>query len=188
MEHMPAESRNCDSVGFIYIRKEVIYMNTFSELNKESGDGIEIACEGDLSEILALQKLAYKSEAEIYNDYTIPPLVQTMEDLKEEAKESIILKFVEDEKIVGSVRTVERDGTCYIGKLIVHPHYQNKGIGKKLLKAVEKYFGAVRCELFTGHLSVKNLALYEKLGYKRFKLKKINDSLQFVYLEKIISE
>lgn len=163
-------------------------MSTSSELNKKFGDGIEIACEGDFGEILALQKLAYQSEAEIYNDYNIPPLVQTLEDLKEEAKESIILKFVEDEKIVGSVRALEKGGTCYIGKLIVHPDYQNKGIGKKLMKAVEKYFGAIRYELFTGHLSVKNLALYEKLGYKRFKTQKINDSLQFVYLEKIISE
>ena len=31
----------------------------------------------DAKEILDLQKLAYVSEAEIYNDYSIPPLTQT---------------------------------------------------------------------------------------------------------------
>jgi len=68
--------------------------------------------------------------------------------------------------------------------LIVHPEYQNKGIGKKLMAAVEKCFKRVRYELFTGHQSEKNLALYEKLGYKRFREEKINDGLRFVYLEK----
>jgi hypothetical protein len=52
------------------------------------------------------------------------------------------------------------------------------------MAVVEKCFKGVRYELFTGHLSEKNLALYEKLGYKRFREEKINDGLRFVYLEK----
>ena len=36
----------------------------------------------DAAEILALQKLAYRSEAEIYDDYTIPPLTQTLEEMR----------------------------------------------------------------------------------------------------------
>ena len=160
-------------------------MSILSErLKADLGTAVDIALKCDLDEILELQKLAYKSEAEIYNDFTIPPLTQTLEDLKQEAKESIILKVVENGRIVGSVRAFEKDGTCYIGKLIVHPEYQNKGIGKKLMAAVEKCFKVVRYELFTGHLSEKNLALYEKLGYKRFREEKINDGLEFVYLEK----
>lgn len=145
---------------------------------------VDIAAKGDLAEILALQKLAYRSEAEIYNNYTIPPLVQTLKELKEEAEGSIILKVVEDRQIVGSVRAYEKDGPCHIGRLVVHPDYRERGIGKKLMIAVEKCFNGVRYELFTGHLSAKNLALYEKLGYKSFKAEKINDDLQFVYLEK----
>ncbi|OGO80856.1 MAG: GNAT family N-acetyltransferase [Clostridiales bacterium GWC2_40_7] len=160
-------------------------MSILSErLKADLGTAVDIALKCDLDEILELQKLAYKSEAEIYNDFTIPPLTQTLEDLEQEAKESIILKVVENGRIVGSVRAFEKDGTCYIGKLIVHPEYQNKGIGKKLMAAVEKCFKVVRYELFTGHLSEKNLALYEKLSYKRFREEKINDGLRFVYLEK----
>ena len=160
-------------------------MSIMSEqLKTELGITVDIALKCDLNDILDLQKLAYKSEAEIYNDFSIPPLIQTLEDSEHEAKESIILKVVEDGLILGSVRAYEKDGTCYIGRLIVHPEYQNKGIGKKLMKAVERCFDGVRYELFTGHLSEKNLALYEKLGYKRFREEKINDSLRFVYLEK----
>lgn len=145
---------------------------------------VDMATKNDLEEILNLQKLAYQENAIRYNDFGIPPLKQTLDDLKKEAEGSIILKVVEDRRIVGSVRAFEKDGSCYIGKLIVHPDYQNKGIGRKLMVAVEKCFKGLRFELFTGHLDEKNLAFYEKLGYKRFKEEKINDTLGFVYFEK----
>jgi epoxyqueuosine reductase QueG/predicted GNAT family N-acyltransferase len=145
---------------------------------------VDIADKGDYEEILDLQKLAYQSEAIIYNDFTIPPLTQTLENLNEEAKSSIILKVVEDRKIVGSVRAAEKDGTCFIGRLIVHSDYRNKGIGKKLMAAIEKCFEGMRCELFTGHLSEKNLEFYQRLGYREFKTEDITAGLNFVYMEK----
>jgi hypothetical protein len=43
---------------------------------------IERAHIEDTKEILDFQKLAYQSEAEIYNDYTIPPLTQTLEEME----------------------------------------------------------------------------------------------------------
>ncbi len=138
----------------------------------------------DLPEILALQKLAYQSEAMIYNDFDIAPLTQTPEELEEEFNRSTILNAVDDGRIVGSVRAYERDGTCHIGRLIVHPDRQNQGMGRKLVDAIEECFRGRRYELFTGCLSVKNLAFYEKLGYRKYKTDKIDDKLELVYLEK----
>lgn len=148
---------------------------------------IKAATKNDLPEILALQKLAYRSEAEIYNDFGIPPLKQTMEQLEEEAEYSTILKAVDDGRIVGSVRAYEKEGTCFIGRLIVHPDYRNRGIGRKLMGTVEIFFKCKRYELFTGHRSEKNLALYEKLGYKRYKTETISEALSLIYLEKYIT-
>lgn len=138
----------------------------------------------DLTEILTLQKLAYQSEGEIYNDFGIAPLTQTLEELGEESKASTILKAVENGRIMGSVRAYEKDGSCHIGRLIVHPDFQNRGIGRKLVGAIEKCFEGRRYELYSGYLSKKNLALYEKLGYRRYKVETVNDKLQLVYLEK----
>jgi len=152
--------------------------------NKYNFPSVDIAVKGDFEEILNLQKVAYQSEAAIYNDYGIPPLVQTMAELQGETKRSIMLKVIEDRKIVGSVRAYEKDGTCYIGKLMVHPAYANRGIGKKLMDAIEKCFGGFRYELFTGHLSEKNLAFYQKLGYQKYKTEKVNEKLQLVYMQK----
>ncbi|TYQ17958.1 UNVERIFIED_CONTAM: putative acetyltransferase [Acetivibrio alkalicellulosi] len=145
---------------------------------------LSLANKEDFEDILSLQKLAYKSEAEIYGDFSIPPLKQTLDELLKEGEDSIILKYVEDGKIVGSVRAIEKNGTCYIGRLIVHPDYQNKGIGKKLMSEIEKQYSGLRYELFTGHLSNKNLAIYKKLGYHIFKTEKVNDRLSLVYMEK----
>ncbi|MFX1442991.1 MAG: GNAT family N-acetyltransferase [Promethearchaeota archaeon] len=146
---------------------------------------IEKALKYDLKEILKLQKLAYLSEAEIYNDYSIPPLTQTLDEIKEDFSFQLFLKSVIKSKIIGSVRAYKGDDTCYIGKLIVYPNFQNKGIGTKLLKEIETKFDNVkRYELFTGYKSERNLYLYQKLGYHQFRSEKINENLQLIYLEK----
>jgi ribosomal protein S18 acetylase RimI-like enzyme len=148
---------------------------------------IENALISDLEEILALQKLAYLSEAEICNDFSIPPLLQTIEDIKSEYAYKTFLKAVDSGKIIGSVRANLQDGTCYIGKLIVHPDFQNRGIGTALMNSIENCFkGCKRYDLFTGKKSVKNIYLYNKLGYRIFKEEKISEKLTFVYLEKIV--
>ena len=146
---------------------------------------IEQATIDDAQEILALQKLAYASEAEIYNDFTIPPLHQTIDEINAEFECQYFLKFCANGRIVGSVRAYVKDGTCFIGKLIVHPECQNQGIGTKLLEEIENTFDNVtRYELFTGHKSRKNLHLYEKNGYKIFRRQNVADDLTIVFMEK----
>jgi ribosomal protein S18 acetylase RimI-like enzyme len=77
------------------------------------------------------------------------------------------------------------DGTCHIGKLIVHPDHQNRGIGTRLLRAAEDQFPeADRYELFTGHKSVKNLHIYQKNGYRIFKRRAVSEKLTLVFLQK----
>ena len=77
------------------------------------------------------------------------------------------------------------EGTCFIGKLIVHPEFQNQGIGTKLLKEIEYHFNsAKRFELFTGIKSEKNLYLYRKHGFEIFKREQVNEALTLVFMEK----
>jgi hypothetical protein len=55
------------------------------------------------------------------------------------------------------------------------------------MNSIENCFkGCKRYELFTGKKSVKNIYLYNKLGYRIFKEEKISEKLTFVYLEKIV--
>jgi len=146
---------------------------------------VEKATISDAEEILSLQKLAYQSEAEIYNDFNIPPLVQTLEEIKKDFGIQFFLKAMMDKRMIGSVRAFIKEGTCYIGRLIVHPDFQNQGIGTKLMYEIENIFSTCkRFELFTGARSERNLYLYQKLGYKIFKTAKITDQTTIVYLER----
>jgi hypothetical protein len=58
----------------------------------------------DAGEILALQKMAYQSEAKLNDDWTIPPLTQTLPEIMSEFETKIFLKVVCADKIIGSVR------------------------------------------------------------------------------------
>ncbi|MBQ7534805.1 MAG: GNAT family N-acetyltransferase [Stomatobaculum sp.] len=140
----------------------------------------------DLQEILELQYLAYQSEAALFGSRDIPPLKQTLEEVISEYNQGIILKMPDEQnKIIGSVRARESQGTVYIGKLMVHPGHRRKGYGKMLLLEIEKYFPNKRYELFTSTRSKDNIRLYEKIGYKMFDQRAVNDELIFVYMEKM---
>ena len=89
----------------------------------------------DVETILHLQMRAYLSEAEIYNDYSLPPLIQTLKEIKQEFSQQVFLKATEEDRnIIGSVRAYLEKETAYIGRLIVKPDSQKKGIGDSCKK------------------------------------------------------
>ena len=146
---------------------------------------ISIADKKDLKVILELQKTCYLEEAELYDDFSIPPLTQTLESIELDYEKEKILKVESNGKIVGSVRGVLESNTCKIGRLIVDEKFRNQGLGKQLMYQIEKEFDNVnRFELFTGHKSLRNLSLYNRLGYTEFRKQWINEKLELIFLEK----
>ena len=143
----------------------------------------------DLEQILALQYLAYRSEAILLNDFSIQPLRQTIAEINKEYETCVFLKATDESgDIVGSVRAHIDDGTTYIGKLIVHPDRQGRGIGKKLLSSIERECSAKRYELFTSSKSIRNLQLYQRNGYVKFREQTESDELTFIFFEKYASQ
>ncbi len=126
------------------------------------------ADKSDAPEILALQKIAYQSEAELYGDDSLPALQQTLHELEEdfepapndvaaladsprtagnghhEADRIVFLKAVVNGKIIGSVRGFALGETAYLRRLIVHPYFRRRGIGRRLLKEIENTFPEVK--------------------------------------------
>lgn len=143
----------------------------------------------DAQEILDLQIKAYQSEAEIYNDYSIPPLTQSYNEIVEDFKNSHFYIIKDNDKIIGSIKATICDKSVYIGRLIVSPEKQGQGIGSYLLSSVEEKFQNIgRFELFTGHLSSRNLTMYKNRGYKEFKREKLSENSELIFLEKITTD
>jgi ribosomal protein S18 acetylase RimI-like enzyme len=146
---------------------------------------IENAVISDAEEMLSIQRLAYRIEAAIYNDYSLPPLLETLNQVQNDFQTKTILKATENSRLVGSVRARSKDGTCFISRLVVHPDFQNRGIGTRLMNEIESRFSdAKRFELFTGSKSKRNIHLYQKLGYRIFKEERASDRVMLVYFEK----
>ena len=140
----------------------------------------------DAAEILALQKIAYQSEARLNDDGTIPPLTQTLAEIEAEFTLKRFLKALRERRIVGSVRAALESGTCRIGRLIVHPDDQGKGIGSRLLAGIERAFPeARRFEVFTGTRSTANIGFYEKRGYRACGEAVLTPKVRIVFLEKM---
>lgn len=146
---------------------------------------IKKACQDDAPAILALQKAAYQSEAEIYDDDQLPPLTQTLEEMKQDLSSMVVLKAVQDKTLVGSVRARMEKGRCAIGRLIVAPDFQGRGIGTRLMEAVETAFPSeTKFELFTGNKSLKNIKLYQRLGYVITRTHELSSKVSLVFMEK----
>jgi len=143
----------------------------------------------DSAELLEIQKRAFYRQGMLYGVMSLPPLVQTLGSLKQDFNIHTFLKAVQGDAIVGFVRGCAEDTTCHISRLCVHPDHQNRGIGKVLMRAIEERFrSARRYELFTGHLSRRNLALYEKLGYREFQRKPQSDKVMLICMRKLQKE
>ncbi|MYW65088.1 GNAT family N-acetyltransferase [Streptomyces sp. SID8379] len=150
---------------------------------------ISAATEADAEQILKLQYLCYQSEAQLYGDYSIEPLTQSLESLRAELAGGTVLVARLGDEVVASVRgTTDADGTAHINKLIVHPRMQRHGLGGRLLAAIEAQLATAgttkRFELFTGHRSEHNLRLYRKHGYAPVTTKKVDERLTLVTLAK----
>ena len=146
---------------------------------------ISRATPADAAPILALQRLAYEAEARLYDDWTIPPLTQSLASLFAEIESTTVLKACVGEAIVGSVRARLAEQTCLIGRLFVEPQRQGQGIGSALLSAIEVQFASAAVfELFTGSRSEGNIRLYRRHGYAIAATQRLSDQVSIVVMRK----
>jgi GNAT superfamily N-acetyltransferase len=132
----------------------------------------------DAGELFTLQRAAFLAEAQRYRDPLLPPLRDTLEDvlavLRDPAVTVLVAVMSSDceqghrGRIVGSARFAAVGTTGRVGRIIVAPDLQGRGLGSALLQAVQseaQAAGMRGLELFTGKASSQSLALYRRHGY-----------------------
>ncbi|MCF6474801.1 GNAT family N-acetyltransferase [Nonomuraea sp. MG754425] len=146
---------------------------------------IERAVAADAGEILTLQRAAYVTEAQLYGDPYIPPLVESLEQARKVIEGALVLKALDGTRIIGVVRGRLSGVTCLVGRLVVAPDRQGQGVGTALLRALhDELPEAEAFDLSTGHLSEANLRLYRRLGYRETSRERMDDHLTMVHLRR----
>ncbi|MDO8316589.1 MAG: GNAT family N-acetyltransferase, partial [Flavobacterium sp.] len=79
-----------------------------------------------------------------------------------------ILKFTDNNQIIGCVLLVEKEQELYLGMLTVSPELQNSGVGKQLLQQAELHAQALGLpKIVMTVISVREelIAWYKRNGY-----------------------
>lgn len=148
---------------------------------------VERASPQDAGEILTVQRAAYLTEAQLYGDPFIAPLVESLDQLRAVlAGAAVVLVARQGPRLVGAVRGTFDGRTCLAGRLVVAPDLQGRGIGTRLMRALEDEVAgrADMMVLFTGHLSDGNLRLYRRLGYTETRRERVAAHLTLVHMRK----
>ncbi|MFE9254936.1 GNAT family N-acetyltransferase [Streptomyces sp. NPDC006879] len=150
---------------------------------------ISAANSQDAEQIFRLQYLCFQREAELYGNYHIDPLVQTLDSIRAELSRDCVLVARLGDEVVGMVRGhTDEGGVGRIAKLGVHPRMQGHGLGTRLLRAMEGELVArgetARFQLHSGHRSEGGLRLYKRAGYAAVGDSTGEDGVRMIVLEK----
>ncbi|WP_226530240.1 GNAT family N-acetyltransferase [Metabacillus niabensis] len=127
-------------------------------------------------EVLHIQLLSYKIEAEIIDFYEIPPLKDTVDTLQQ-CGETFFGYFI-NEELCGVISITAENGVIDIHRLIVHPKHFRKGMAKMLLKFIESNNkGNETMIVSTGSKNIPAVTFYLQNGFIKAGETKVTDRL-----------
>jgi tRNA (guanine37-N1)-methyltransferase len=137
-------------------------------------DGLEFRLvePADAGELFTLQRACWVQEMQANPGVPIPALEETYADLQQWIGTDTVIVVRASGRLVAAVRAKlhrRPDGDLWdIGRLMVAPDLQGRGLGRQLLERIEARApdSAAGFELFTGAGSARNQRMYRKAGYR----------------------
>ncbi|MEU6071538.1 GNAT family N-acetyltransferase [Streptomyces sp. NPDC047082] len=138
-----------------------------------------------LRHLWELQRAAYAVEAELIGFDGIPPLHETLQELRG-CTESF-LGVTDETSLAGAVSwTRLHDGTLDICRLVVHPRAHRRGIATALLNSLDALEPAAVTLVSTGTANQPALALYQGRGFTPQSERQIAPGVTVTLLERKI--
>ena len=152
-------------------------------MDSEAIKSIQILEAQAAQNVLELQRLSYRIEANLIGSNLIPGLHENLEQLQECGE--TFYGFFERETLCGAISFKLEPHTLDIHRLVVHPNYFRQGIARSLLEFVLKLEPQTeRCIVQTGALNLPAIGLYQKLGFIELEQREVVPGLWICVLEK----
>lgn len=118
-----------------------------------------------LTAAFQLQKDAYEEEAKLIGSRGIPPLLESLSELKV-SPDHFYGEFLEG-RLVGLIAVMDEGQHLRISRLAVAPRAFGQGIGSRLIEfALEQAGPSQRIVVSTGKANTPARRLYEKFGFR----------------------
>jgi ribosomal protein S18 acetylase RimI-like enzyme len=134
-------------------------------------------------QIVDLQKKAYIIEAELIGFYDIPPLKDTVDDVKKCGE--TFYGYYSDDVLAGLISYKVEEGILDIYRVAVNPEYFRKGIARQMLEFVQaNNKGIEKIIVSTGLKNQPAVSLYLKLGFKKVREAEVAQGVYIACFEK----
>lgn len=145
---------------------------------------LNISDKSEVQNVLNLQLLAYKVEADLIEFDQIPQLNDTA-NLIMASKETFI-GYKYGEELTGFISCEILDEELDICRLVVHPNCFRKGVASKLLEYVLHENPEInRYTVSTGSRNIPAIRLYEQFGFTSYQEIEVATGIYITLLEKV---
>ncbi len=158
----------------------------------EATDELEIrrGVAADAGELHTLRLAAFVAEGRANDSFDIPPLTDGLDATEAAlARDTVLVARLRGRLVGAVIGTAGLAGAWTIGRLIVAPDLQGRGIGGRLLAEAEAAAPPNRtvATLITGVGSKKNIAFYTRRGYRVIDRTEDSAGVPVVIMEKALS-
>lgn len=145
---------------------------------------IDIADPAWAGRVLALQRLSYRTEAELIGRDDIPPLHETIEELQACGEHFCV--SLAGTSLAGAVAYKIAGDTLDLHRVMVHPQYLRRGIASALIGFVAaREHGTRRIIVSTASRNTPARRLYARLGFRETGEHEVAPGLWIIGFEKM---
>lgn len=134
---------------------------------------------GDIAEdIWYLQHAAFREEVVRLGVKTVPPLMETVDDLRRTP--DTYIGYEKDGEWIGAVSYYMQGRLLKLRRLMVHPAYFRQGVGTALLNYLLSHTPHDQAEVHAGERNDPAVGLYRKMGFYPVEKVKVSDGFELL--------